>query len=369
MERVYYVGLDVHKDSISVAMLHPEQGWVEWQCGGDPTAVDRLARRLAALEGTVRSCYEAGPCGYDVLRRLAAKGVSCLVVAPSLIPVKPGQRVKTDRRDARKLAELLRADMLTPVRPPTPQQESARDLCRCREDAVQDLTRARHRLSKWLLRRGLDHQGRHWTLKHRAWLRGLRFDDPADEAVCADYLLAVELLEQRLRTLTERLEAVAHSEPYKAPVAWLRCFRGIELITAMGLVTELHGFERFTDPHQLMSYLGLTPSEDSSGSRQRRGAITRAGNGHVRRLLIEAAWQYRHPARTSAALRSRRAGQPGAVIALAERCQLRLCGRYRHLTGRGKDKNVVAVALARELVGFIWAALRPGAFGPDEEAA
>lgn len=357
MDRMYYVGLDVHKESISVAMLHPEQGLVEWKCSGDPAAVDRLARRLAKLDSPVLCCYEAGPCGYLVQRRMAAAGVACQVIAPSLIPVKPGQRVKTDRRDARKLAELLRAGMLTEVRPPTLAEEGVRDLCRCREDAVQDLGRARHRLSKWLLRHGLLHDGRNWTERHRVWLRGLRFEHPADESVFGDYLLAVEVLEQRVKSLSGKLEELAQAEPYREPVAWLRCFKGIDTVIAMVIVAELHGFERFTSPRQLMSYLGLTPSEDSSGGRERRGSITKAGNGHVRRMLVEAAWHYRRPAGEGAALRKRREGQPGWVIATADRAQVRLRQRYRQLTLRGKVPNQTVIAVARELVGFVWSVL------------
>lgn len=357
VESFYYVGLDVHKDSISVALLDPERGLVEWTCGGDTAAVDRLGRRLAKLAGAVSCGYEAGPGGYHVQRRLAALGVACQVVAPSLIPVKPGQRVKTDRRDARKLAELLRAGLLTEVQPPTPEEEAVRDLCRCREDAVQDLTRSRHRLTKWLLRRGLRCEGRHWTGKHRQWLRRLRFDHLAEEAAFTDYLLAVEVLEERVKSLGQKLEAAAQTAPYREAVAWLRCFKGIDTVIAMTIVTELHGFERFTSPRQLMAYLGLTPSEYSSGGQERRGGITKAGNSHVRRVLIEAAWQYQRRPGRGLALRHRREGQPGWVLAIAEKAQLRLHQRYHRLTGRGKPPNKAVTAVARELVGFIWSVL------------
>ena len=358
---LYYVGLDVHKESISVAVLEPEGRLVSWTCGGDGTAIDKLARQLRKLDGEVRCCYEAGPCGYELQRRFAAVGVPCQVVAPSLTPVKPGARVKTDRRDARKLAELLRGGLLTEVAPPTPEQEAGRDLCRARAAVVGDLTRNRHRLTKWLLRRGLRHDGRNWTAGHRQWLRGLRFEYLADQVVFDDLLVAIEVLEARVAGLNAKLEEVAQSEPWREPVGWLRCFKGIDTVLALTIVAELHGIERFSSPRELMSYLGLTPSEDSSGPRQRRGPITKAGNQHVRRALIEAAWAYRCRPNCGAVLRRRREGQPGWVVATADKAQLRLHRRYKALTGRGKPSNKAVTAVARELAGFLWAVLRPQA--------
>ncbi|MBN2358362.1 MAG: IS110 family transposase, partial [Deltaproteobacteria bacterium] len=254
-------------------------------------------------------------------------------------------------------AELLRAGMLTEVRPPTPEEEAVRDLCRCREDATEDLLRSRHRLSKWLLRRGLCYEGRNWSVKHRQWLRSLRFEHAADEAVFTDYLLAIEVLEERLKCLERRLEEMAQTEPYREPVGWLRCFRGIDTVIAMTVVAELHGFERFHSPRQLMAYLGLTPSEHSSGGQERRGPITKAGNSHVRRLLVQAAWHYRLRPSHSYALNKRREGQPSWVIAQADKAQLRLHQRYRHLTSRGKPTSKAVIALTRELVGFLWSVL------------
>jgi transposase len=356
---ITYVGLDTSKKSIQVAMFKPgEKDAVDWQEANDTRGVKRLVKRLKReAPGELRTCYEAGPCGYALQRQLRAAGVECVVVAPSLIPVKPGERVKTDRRDARKLGEFLRAGTLTEVHPPTPEQEAARDLCRCREDVRQDLERSRHRLGKLLLRRALGHPGRAWTQAHRSWLRSLQFEEGVDRAVFDDYLLAIEHLEERLRGLEEKLAALSVQEPYRDAVGWLRCFRGIDTVTAMTIVTELHGFERFRTARELMSYLGLVPSEHSSGSKQRRGAITKAGNSHLRRVLIEAAWHYRHRPRQSAKLRQRREGQPAWAIAIADRAQQRLHKRFWRLLGHGKAHNKTVTAVARELVGFIWATL------------
>jgi transposase len=322
---------------------------------------DHLAKKLLReAPEDVLCCYEAGPGGYALQRQMQAVGVRCQVVAPSLIPVKPGERVKTDRRDARKLANLLRAGLLTEVHPPTVEEEAVRDLCRCREDAKEDLLRSRHRLVKMLLRRGTVWVAgkRAWTKAHHEWLRGLRFELPADRAVFEDYLLAIEQIEERIARLDAKLEALSQEEPYREPVGWLRCFRGIDTVTAMTLVAELHDFRRFHSARELMAYLGLVPSEHSSGGGRRRGSITKAGNCHVRRVLVETAWHYRHAPALSKKYRRRRRGQPTWVLALADRAQQRLHRRYVRLSARGKPHNKVAVAIARELVGFIWVALR-----------
>lgn len=355
-----HVGMDVHKKAIQVAMLTgSSQEWMEWTVANEPRSVRRLARKLKRQDGLVHCVYEAGPCGYALQRQLVGEGVECQVVAPSLIPVKPGERIKTDHRDARKLAELLRAGLLTEVHSPTPEEEAVRDLCRCREDAKQDLLRARHRLGKYLLRRGRVYRaGRNWTQRHRAWLRALHFEHLAEEVVFGDYLLAVELLEERVRGLEQRLEETAQSAPWAERVGWLRCFRGIDTVTALTIVAELHAFRRFHSPRQLMAYLGLVPSEHSSGERERRGRITKAGNAHVRRVLVEAAWHYRHQPAIGAKLRRRRQGQPAAMIAIADRAQQRLHRRYwRLVLAGGKPRPKAMTAVARELAGFLWAAL------------
>lgn len=357
---ITWVGMDAHKETIQVTMLVPgHEAPIEWQVANEPGAVKRLARKVGrAAPGEVRSCYEAGVCGYTLQRQLAAAGMACTVIAPALIPRKPGERVKTDRRDARKLAELLRAGLLTAVRPPTEGEEAARDLCRAREDLREDLLRARHRLGKLLLRRGLVWRtGRAWTQAHWRWLRGLRFEQGADQAVLTDYRLALEQLEARLATVDAALEALAQAAPFREPVGWLRCFRGIDTLTAITLVAELHDVRRFTSARALMAYIGVVPSEHSSGEARRRGGITKGGNAHARRVVIEAAWHYRHPPTVGPALRRRRQGQPAAVIALADKALQRLHRRFVRLTGRGKAPHKAVVAVGRELVGFVWAAL------------
>jgi len=358
---ITFVGLDVHKESINVAMLLPwESRPVEWQTSNDPAAVRRLVRKLQRTAlGDLRLCYEAGPCGYAVQRTVRGMGISCVVVAPSLIPRKPGERVKTDRRDARKLAELLRAGLLTEVHAPTEADEAVRDLCRAREDAHEDLVRGRHRVSKLLLRHGWTWSGgkKAWGQGHRLWLRSLRFEHKEDQWVLEDYLLALEHIEERLSALDAQIEEVSLDPRYAPVVAALRCFRGIDTLTAMSLVAELHDFMRFDSARGLMAYLGLVPSEHSSGGKEHRGKITKAGNRHVRRLLIEAAWHYRHhPSVVS--LRKRREGQPARIVAIADRAMHRLHRRFHRMLERGKPRPKVVVAIARELTGFVWAAMR-----------
>lgn len=366
---ITWVGLDAHKKSITVARLTGRRKRVEtWTVSTEQRAVRRLVRKLRreAGEGEIRCCYEAGPLGYVLQRWIegAGAGVICEVVAPSLIPVKPGERIKTDRRDAQKLAELFRGGLLTKVHPPTASQEAVRDLCRCRVDAKQDQLRSRHRLKKFLLRRGLIwNQGSSWTLRHMAWLRRLSFEESADRVVFQDYLRTVEEAAERVKRLDLVLEETARQEPYAEPVGWLRCLRGVDTVTALTVVAELHGIERFSTARELMSYLGLTPSEHSSSDKVRRGKITKAGNSHVRRVLVEAAWSQRYQPRVGRTLRRRREGQPAWVIREADRAMHRLNRKYQRLFQEGKKpQGKVVTAVARELVGFMWAILRmPGA--------
>lgn len=359
-----FVGMDVHKQDIVVAMLAGSPGGlVEWRVANEPSAIRRLAKKLQR-EGRVpiHCVYEAGPCGYALQRQLQQLGLTCDVVAPSMIPIRPGEKVKTDRRDARKLAELARAGLLTVVRPPTEDEEAVRDLCRGRDDVRVDLMRARHRLGKFLLRRGRvfgTGSQRAWSQAHRWWLGTQTFERTAERVMFEDYLLAVEQATARRHSLELHLEDIAREPRYAESVGWLRCFRGMDTITAITLVAELHDFRRFRSPSQLMAYLGLVPSEYSSGPHQQRGGITHTGNRHVRRLLIEAAWHYRHKPRVGEKLAQRRHGQPAAMIALADRAQLRLCRRYRRMEKRGKHPTKIVVAVARELVGYVWAALTP----------
>jgi transposase len=357
---ITYVGIDAHKKDLYIAMLvGTGNAPVTWQIANEPTAVKRLGRKLEReAPGEVRVFYEAGPCGYALQRQLKRARIDCEVVAPALIPRKPGERVKTDRRDARKLAELGRAGLLTAVRPPTPEDEAVRDLARARDDARDDLQRCRHRMGKLLLRRGHHYSGRNWTRAHRQWIASLEWGHAAERAVVEDYLLAMDQAEARRDELDARLAEIAQAEPYREAVGWLRCFRGIDTLTAMLILAELHDFRRFGSAPELMSYLGLVPGEHSSGGTHRRGRITRTGNALVRRLLVEAAWHYQQRPGTGPALARRRQGQPGHVIAIADKAQQRLCRRFRKLTAEHKPAPKVVVAIARELAGFLWAALQ-----------
>ncbi len=357
---ITYVGLDVHQKEIHVAVLSgtsdtPRSVVVP----NEEKAVERLRRKVERESpGPVRCCYEAGPCGYALQRQLTRGRVSCAVIAPALIPRKPGERIKTDRRDARKLAAYLRAGVLTEVHPPTEAEEAVRDLSRARDDAREDLQRARHRLSKLLLRRGHVYGRRMWTRAHRAWVDTLRWTEDETRNVVEDYLLAIDHLEARLRELDRHVAAIAETAPYQEPVAWLRCFRGIDTLTAVMVLAEWREVRRFLSPRALMAYTGLVPGEHSSGEATHRGPITKTGNRLVRRLLIEAAWHYRHPPKEGAALRHRRQDQPARVVAIAERAQTRLCQRFRRLAARQKPRPKIVTAVARELVGFLWAVLQ-----------
>ncbi len=364
-----FIGLDVHKKSIVGAMLLPGADVPE-ELGkiiNESRTVKRLVKKLKKrAPGPIVACYEAGPCGYELQRQLTSLDVQCIVIAPSLIPRKPGERIKTDRRDARKLTEYLRAGLLTEVHPPTPAEEAVRDLTRAREDAKQDQMRARHRLSKFLLRLGRVYgQGRNWSVRHLRWVRKQTFDHASATSTFNHYLLTMEQVTERIEELDRALAEVAASEPYAEQVGWLRCLRGIDTVVAMTLVAELHGFQRFVSPRELMSYLGLTPSENSSDERTRRGGITKAGNGHVRRMLVQAALSYRHRPAASAYIAKRRKGQPVAIIAIADKAQQRLHRRYQRLKARKKHHNVITVAVARELVGFIWSVMQHTA-DPEE---
>src|SRR5947207_10404826 len=333
---------------------------VTWQLANEPQAVRRLVRKLEReAPGAVRTFYETGPGGYALQRQLTTGRVRCDVVAPALIPRKPGERVKTNRRDARKLVELGRAGLLTTVQPPTLEDEAVRDLARARDDAREDLQRCRHRLGKLLLGRALRSGGRNWTRGHRQWVGGLWWPHAAERAGVDDYLLAIDHTEARLLELDARLAEMAEREPYRNPVGWLRCFRGIDTLTAMLILAELHDFRRFASAPALMAYLGLVPREDSSGEKHRRGRITRTGNALVRRLLVETAWHYQHRPSVGVALTRRRKGQPGRVIAIADKAQQRLCRRFRQLAAEHKPAPKIAVASAGELAGCLWAALQP----------
>lgn len=360
-DRITYVGLDVHKEGIVVAVAEGGlRGEVReyGRIANTMTALDRLVRRLGGEGIRLRFCYEAGPCGYGIQRHLSAHGHDCVVVAPSLIPKRAGDRVKTDRRDAASLARLHRAGELTAVWVPDPGHEAMRDLVRARLDAVHALRRARQQLSGFLLRQGRHYGRPAWTKLYRRWLAGLKFDQPAHHVVLEDYIAAVEAAEARRDRLTAQIEAMLPEWTLAPVVAALQTMRGMALVNAATLIAELGELSRFANPRQLMAYLGLVPSEHSSGASVKRGGLTKSGNSAARRVLIEAAWCYRFPARVSRALRLRQEEQPRPIREIAWKAQLRLCPRYRKLARSGKPANVVTAAIARELTGFIWAIAR-----------
>jgi transposase len=356
---IRYVGLDVHADTIAVAVA--EAGRERAQALGTiphrADAVARLMRRLGPPKA-LRVCYEAGACGYGLYWQLTALGIACTVVAPTLVPVRPGDRVKTDRRDAEKLACSHRQGALTAVWVPSPAQEALRDLVRAREAAKQDQLRARHRLSKFLLRHGRRAVTlRAWTAAHLAWVRTETFPWPAQDAAFRDYLHEVDHMTDRVRRLDQALlAAIAAADPgQQAVIAALQALRGVSPVTAATIVAEVGVLSRFARAKQLMGYSGMVSREDTSGPRVRRGAITKTGNAHLRRVVGEAAWAARYHSARSPALRRRQAALPAEVIAIAWQAQVRLHARYRRLLGRGKVKQQVITAVGRELLGFIWA--------------
>jgi transposase len=346
------VGLDVHAAKVVAAILDAETGELRFQrLGGETEAAVGLCSGLLA---PVRATYEAGPTGYGLARGLERVGIDCLVAAPGKIPRGATEKVKTDRRDAEHLVRLLLAGKLHPVRVPGPAEEALRDLVRAREDIRGDLMRARHRLSKLLLRHDIRFEGKAWTERHRVWLGEVELGEDAAQQAFVDYLGAVEALLHRRAQLERQIQAAIPTSPWAREVGRLRCLRGVDTLTAVGLCAEIGDFQRFAKAGQLMSYLGLVPSEHSSGESRRLGSITRSGSRHARRLLVEAAWHYRNPARVSAELERRQLRQPAEAVAIGWTAQRRLHRVWQRMQRRGKRRTLIAVAAARELSGFCW---------------
>jgi transposase len=354
-----FLGIDVHAESIAVAVAEPS-GEVRslGTIPNRPEAIRKLVRRLGAPE-SLRACYEAGPCGYVLYWQLSELGIACEVVAPTLVPTRPGDRVKTDRRDAEKLARCFRSGDLTPVWVPDAAHEALRDLMRAREAAKRDQLRARNRLQKLLLKHGRRQPQvvTAWTLKHLTWIRTQAFEHAAQQATFLDYLMEVEHAADRVVRLERAIDGVLPSLPaeMKAVIDGLQALRGVARLTAATIVAEVGPLTRFTHPRQLMGYAGIVPSEHSSGRSTHRCAITKTGNAHLRRVMVEAAWPYRHRPAVIGALQRRQRDLDEEVKAVAWKAQLRLCSRYHRLAAKGKPHGKVVAAVARELLGFIWA--------------
>jgi transposase len=354
-----YVGLDTHKETIAVAVADTQGGKPRYygEIANTSGEIRKLVKKLCPDGELLSFCYEAGPCGYEIYRQITQLGQHCSVIAPSLIPSKPGDRIKTDRRDSEKLCRLDRAGELTPVWVPDQEQEAIRDLTRARED-MKGLERVtKQRLNAFLLRYARIYESgkSRWTQTHFRWLEGLKFDVAVQQIVFQEYVDAVKQAEARVAGLEKEMERALDHWILAPVVKALMALRGVKLITAMTIMAELGDITRFDSPRQLMSFLGLVPSETSSGATRRRGGITKTGNGHVRRVLIESAWSYRFPARKTAHLQRQAEQCSSEIQAIVWKAQKRLCGRYVHLLKRGKLKVQVCPAIARELVGFIWA--------------
>ena len=354
-----YVGMDVHKEFIAIAYGAQEHGAEVVSLGTIGTRqcdIDKLIRQLQSKSKQLVFVYEAGPCGYWLYRYLTKKGHSCWVVAPSLIPKKTGDRVKTDRRDAMQLARLMRSGDLTPVYVPAVDDEAIRDLSRAREDTLRDLKAAKLRLKAFLLRHDIRYTGRaNWSPAHLRWLSEVVCPTPAQQIVFQEYVQTVTEQTERLGRLELELHEQVKTWRLAPVVEALQALRGVQFTVAVTTVAELGDLTRFEHPRQLMNYLGLTPSEYSSGGRRQQGSITKTGNSHARRALVEGAWAYRYPAKVSRHLQLRLEKLPAAMQAISWKAQVRLCKRYRQLMAKGKHANQVVVAIARELVGFMWA--------------
>jgi transposase len=362
MNNVKFIGMDVHKNSITIAIADQGRNGnvrVYGKINNDFNQLDKVMRKLISQNAQLHCVYEAGPCGYPIYRHLTQKGIDCIIAAPALIPKKSGERIKNDRRDAGNLAKLHRSGELTAVYVPDQDDEAIRDLVRTRADIQKALRKVKQQINAFVLRHDIRYPGKtKWSKAHLAWLITIKMVHPAQQVALEEYLHALENNQAQVARITKQMEAFYQSWRLRPVVQALQAMRGISLVNAMTIVAELGDLTRFDEPGQLMAYLGLVPSEYSSGDSIKKGGITKTGNTHARRALIESAQAYRLPARRSATIRRRQHGVSSKALAVAWDAQLRLCHRYRYLRARGKHHNVVIAAIARELVGFIWAIAR-----------
>jgi transposase len=349
--RTVTVGMDVHARSIRLVVVRADELLEERSLAYDEEAVERFLRRWPS----VRCCYEAGPTGFGLYRHLVERGIDCAVVAPGLVPQRPGDRIKTDPRDARKLARLHAGGLLEPIHVPSAELEAVRDLVRAREDARLDRMRDRQRLSKFCLRHGRLLPTSSWTVVRRKWLGEQRFERLGEQITFDTYLHAVDLVDARIGQLERSIREAAEQGPWRELVGRLRCLRGVDTHTALALVAEIGDFTRFGNAEQFMAFVGLVPSERSSGEQRRQGSITKVGNAHVRRLLVESAWHARRRPTVGYQLARRQRGQDATAVERSWRCQQRLYQRWQRMAGRGKPHQKIVVACARELAGFVWA--------------
>lgn len=361
---ILFIGLDTHKEFNEVAYIEEHRGAQPVHLGrfsSSKVAVQKLVRQFESKYpgATLHFVYEAGPCGYWIYRLITSLGHCCYVVAPSLIPKKPGEKIKTDKRDALKLAKLLKSEDLTPIYVPEPEDEAVRDLSRAREVAMKDLKDAKYQLKALLLRNNINYKGTaNWSQKHLRWLTELVLPHPAQHIVLQEFLQTITERISRLERLDNELTHHVHQWRYYPVVKAIQAMRGVRLLVATGVVAELGDLSRFDHPRKLMSYLGLVPSEHSSGGKRHIGAITKCGNGRARRLLVEGAHTYRYAANISTDMQKRQEGLPKDIIDIAWKAQLRLCKRYKKMIAKGKHYNLVVTAIAREMIAYIWAIAR-----------
>ena len=359
MNSVVYVGMDVDREKIAIAVLGATESELsrESVIRNEPSAVRKFFTRLKE-NSEVFACYEAGCFGFELYRQLTEMGVACMVAAPGLIPHRPSDRVKTDRRDARTLVRALRNGDLTGVFVPTKKDESVRNYLRMYEDTKVNLKRVKQRLLHFLLRRGLRYkEGSNWTAKHKRWIRCLEMEHPIDQETLSEYLCQIDDLEERCHRISSRIEELSEEDKYRDRVATLKAFKGVQTLTALSLLVEIGDFRRFAAADQFMAFLGLVPSERSSGGRRRLGGITKAGNSYLRKLLVQSAWHYRSYHSDSLRMKKRRAGLEASLVNYASRAGRRLNRKYLRLVFKGKCSQVAATAVARELCGFIWGAM------------